>query len=508
MIVKLTKKMLCFLALFVFAACGGSNTESVSQTTEMLTNTSTLNAYINSSIEIDQLNVGGMQPQDANLFVGNDPADNTLSNQVPTGGPASFIDWNDLDLQNHRLLDTDLATGKDPTSFPQSNECVGPSQVLSKMDLRYIAAANNSKYAYFAVLRSNNNGDAGYYWLFTKKSPKQTLGQAPCNSTQSRLLYDIGIGDVLLVGHFHQSGAPLLRVFTAKQAQLNVTAIGAVDFLNSLWSEVNSVVVATAVNTTVTAPGAFGSDGVIAMSGANLGTEVFAEGVIDLNVFTGGASNCGATYYGSVITRSSGAGGTNPDLKDLSGPAVFNFGSLTATASLTGGCTGQLSYSVVALGIDGQPLANPTCAWTFDGGASSSTTCSGVFNSTPGTHSGAVVVSDQGTACQATSTATGVNVYVPMTVNLKLTSAAQTCPSMSSDAVTYEAQVAGGTGQASLAWTNAGCSGTTCTVDPADTFCTQGSLQVTVTDTSGVCSAVTSETETFSKVTTVVASDN
>ena len=46
------------------------------------------------------------------------------------------------------------------TSFPRSNECVGSSQVLSKMELTYVASANNEKYAYFAVQRSNVNAFA------------------------------------------------------------------------------------------------------------------------------------------------------------------------------------------------------------------------------------------------------------------------------------------------------------------------------------------------------------
>src|SRR5207237_7594853 len=89
--------------------------------------TPVLNTFINASIEIDQFG-SGAQPDDANLFTGPDPADGTASVQKPTGGPANFIDWNDLgnDLANHRILDA--YSGKDPTAFPGSNECVGPAQ--------------------------------------------------------------------------------------------------------------------------------------------------------------------------------------------------------------------------------------------------------------------------------------------------------------------------------------------------------------------------------------------
>src|SRR5262249_17412651 len=98
---------------------------------------STLNTFINKSIQVDQLNApqAPNDPSDANLFLGPDPADGTASRDFPTGGPLPFIDWHDLggDLANHRVLDLDATTGpnagKDVTSFPGSNECVGPSKV-------------------------------------------------------------------------------------------------------------------------------------------------------------------------------------------------------------------------------------------------------------------------------------------------------------------------------------------------------------------------------------------
>jgi hypothetical protein len=176
----------------------------------------TLNTRISEFVEIDQLNASPA-PEDANLVTGPD-SDGSASRQFP--GAGTFIDWNELGVAarkaNHLLIDANDSRGRDPTSFPRSNECVGPSQVLSKMDLTYISAANNSQYAYFGVQRSNNNGDAGYYWVFTKKTPHMTAGQAPCQADEKRLVYDFSAGDVLLAGHFKPNGAPLLRVFKAK----------------------------------------------------------------------------------------------------------------------------------------------------------------------------------------------------------------------------------------------------------------------------------------------------
>ena len=602
------------LACLVGVGCGRSDSESATSTSSAatqseLTSIPILNTLIAQSLQIDQASVGNLDPRDANLFTGNDPADGTASFDRPAGGPAPFIDWNDLgaDAANHRVLDVDLPSGKDPDSFPQSNECVGDSNVLSKMDLRYIAAANNNKYAYFAVLRSNNNGDAGYYWLFTRLAPKQIQGQAPCNASQTRLLYDISVGDVLLGGHFHPNGSPLLRVFTAKVASLNVNAVNAIDFTNSaLWQENSAGLAAVAVNTTVTAPGAFGTAGAIATSGSNLDTEVFAEAAVDVNVFTGG-NNCGARFFATVITRSSGAGGTNPDLKDLAGPAVFNFGQPSATAQLTPTCTLDVNYAVTSItgaAGDSIPVGSASCSWMFDNDPNSTATgCTGVKTLSPGSHSATVTISNLGgvNSCNAAAATPAIQVFAPLTVSAALTptceskflysaatsggsgnttlawtfsgggsvspsnstspsgevlvgtgnvsyhasvtatdtrpdgrvctapddkdvvpfspiqvhlalvAPAPVCPAMNNDGddVTYQAIVSGGSGVYSLAWNGAACSGFACTIDPSDsTFCYSQNLSVTASDTSALCPAANSETETYSKITTVTATDN
>ncbi len=462
-----------------------------------------LNTFINKSIEIDQLGTG-VAPEDANLFTGPDPADGSASVQKPVGGPLPFIDWNDLggDLANHKL--GDAYPGKDPSSFPQSNECVGTSQVLSKMDLTYIAAANNGMYGYFAVQRANNNGDAGYYWLFTRKPPRMIAGEAPCKADQQRLLYDISgpsggaTGDVLLGGHFHPNGTPLLRVFHATQDMTGVTAVDAIDFTSSLWVEDPNGVAAVAINTTVTAPGLFGADGVIALVGGNLAPEIFAEAAVPLSIFTGG-SVCGATFYGSVITRSSGSGGTSPDLKDLAGPALFNFGSPTAKAKLTATCGLAVNYAVTeALGFDGQPIANPGCAWTFDNGGVSSS-CSGSIDLPAGTHTATVTVTDPNAPaeCAVGVTTAPVTNYEPVTVVPAL---GATC----TNSFTYDATPGGGTGQYSFAWAFSGPA----SVSPSTSTTRSGSVavgagnvvyqgQIVVTDTGRadglVCTATGTE---------------
>jgi hypothetical protein len=232
---------------------------------------SSLNTFGFDFLQIDQIGGG---PADANLFLGADPADGSASVDFPAGsGGETFIDWENLavaDKDDHFIYDLNNASGKDVSSFPRSNECVGPSSVLSKMDLTYAGAYNNTEHAYFVVQRSDNNGDAAYYWLFTKVAP--TLA-----SSESRLVYTITEGDILFSGHFKPSSSiPLLRVFEAKHDVSGIlTAIQAIDFTDtSLWLENSDAIEGAAVNTTKTAPGSLGTSGVKGLVGPNLGPEI------------------------------------------------------------------------------------------------------------------------------------------------------------------------------------------------------------------------------------------
>jgi hypothetical protein len=452
---KISKFVVPALLAAPLAACSGNAADEVAQKSSAAA-TVTLNTFIGQSIQIDQLAPGSLAAEDANLFVGADPADGTSSEDAPTGGPSPFIDWDDLasSLDNHRLLDLDGAKGRDPTAFPRANECVSSANVLSKMDLTYIASANNNKFAYFAVQRSDNNGDAGYYWVFTKKEPRQVQGEAPCASDEYRLLYDVSVGDVLLAGHFKPNGSPLLRVFKATAAQNGVTAVDAVDFTSSLWAEDAASMAAVAVNTTPTAPGAFGAAGVKGMSGSNLDKEIFAEAAVKLSLFAGEGSLCGQTYFGSVITRSSGSGGTSPDLKDLAGPALFNFGGTEASATLTAGCDNVVTFDATAKGPDGQPLENGKCSWVFDNDPSKTAdTCSGTITLPAGAHTGTVTVQDPVSTCSDTKTTAQANVYDPLSLSAELSG---TCNLQ----LGYKATLQGGSPNATYGWKFSSNSGT------------------------------------------------
>ena len=385
-----------------------------------------LNGLIDASIQIDQLDETG--PGDANLFVGADPADGTASVDRPFGASPPFIDWEDLgdDLANHRILDLDGPSGKDPTAFPRSNECVGPAQVLSKMDLTYIASANTTQYAYIGVQRAANNGDAGYYWIFTRKAPQLNTGEAPCRADEQRMVYDIsgpdgdGQGDVLVLGHFHPSDGPLVQVFVATTSRDHVTAVDAINYLDTtLWQERTSAVAAAAVNTTPTAPGAFGAAGVKSITKGELDTELFAEAAIGLDTFTGG-DLCGKTFFGTVVTRSSGSGGTTPDLKDTSAPALFNFGRTDVQPTITTACTSSVGLAVAVTGPNGRPIENPVCTWEFSNGVTFEGCDGSVDLGAAGDYTATVTVVDDLLGCTTTSAELSVTVHPPFSVTASL----------------------------------------------------------------------------------------
>lgn len=420
-----------------------------------------LNTFDSRCLQIDQLAAPAVPPADANLFTSIDPADGTASRDYPVCTSGAYIDWENLatDLANHRLLDcpgdpAQCSGGKDPTSFPRSNECVGTSSVLSKMDLTYVAASSNSQFAYFAVQRANNNGDAAYYWIFTQKEPVLAAGEAPCHSDEKRLKYDItgsasatAQRDVLLVGHFHPSGEPLLRVYRAKAPAAGRTAVQAIDYSNTnLWEEDASGVAAAAVNTTKTRAGAFGATGVLAKSGIapneDVEPEIFAEAAVNKSVFTGGAA-CGASFFGSVISRSSGAGGTSPDLKDLAGPGRFNFGSISASAALSPTCGLAFGYQASATGTDGSPITGATCAWNCGDSSVTPSGCGGTQAAAAGSYSCTVTVTDPATGCVSEPITKTVNVCNPLGVSATMT------PSCTSS-FGYDATATGGCNPANV----------------------------------------------------------
>lgn len=442
---------------------------------------------------------------DANLYVGNDPADGSHSINRPNPNGAytdkEWIDWNDLtDTANHVLADWQAA-GKDPTAFPQSNECVGPAQVLDKMDLVNVGFSNNVDFTFIAVQRAGNSGDAGYYWVFTKLAPHLDAGASPCKADQQRLSYDIQAGDVLLVGHYHPSATlPLLQAFKAVPQSgpggvTNYDAVSAIDYTNAnLWSRDNTAVIAVAVNETPTAistlANGFGLSGMkntVSPNGTTCQTatgcldiETFAEAAVNSGLFTGG-NPCGVSFYGSVITRASGSGGTQPDTKDLAGPFKLNFGSAKVQAAVTPSCEQKFGYQITSFqGLAGTETAPSACTWLLNGPGFPAdyqfdTTCDAYqvqkfFSNANLNGSYTVkVTASAGFGCTDTSAPMPVNAFPPLEASCSLT---PTC-NLTFD---YADGFTGGSGSVSYAWNFYGPQGTTTT--PSSSSAASGTVAV------------------------------
>jgi hypothetical protein len=75
---------------------------------------------------------------------------------------------------------------------------------------------------------------------------------------------------------------------------------------------------------------------------------------------------------------------------------------------------------------------------------------------------------------------------------------------MTSDAASYAASVSGGDGNYVFSWNGAACAGSSCTIDPADgDFCVSKQISLTVDDGSPLCPPATSNSQTYTKVTTI-----
>jgi len=108
--------------------------------------------------------------------------------------------------------------------------------------------------------------------------------------------------------------------------------------------------------------------------------------------------------------------------------------------------------------------------------------------------------------CEANATAEGVP-YDPLHVDLALEAHTEMCPA--TDAVTYTAVPSGGLPPYGYHWsTHLNCeSVASCSVGAPDKLCEDKSVEVILTDSSGLCAPTVSETETYSKVTYVKATD-
>ncbi len=371
---------------------------------------------------------------------------------------------------------------------------IGPGTVgSSKYDLTQAYLANNQDSLHFGMERRGNNGTTAFDFEFNQQAPES----AGC--IQNPLIPCRTTGDVLFT--FVMQGAGNSGSAVPHVYQWSGTTFGELTQLpDGVRSSINTVIAAHPPWGRVDQHG----DWVL----EDFPKFELAEAIAPISLLPG-VDECGGTAYVQVRTRASST--ANSDLKDTSKVFEFQFNSATAEASLTGSCDGTFAFAAVGKDADGENLVNPTCAWTFQGpdGTSTSADCAGTLPSSPGTVSASVVVTPEGSAgCAVTVDAGTVELLGGLTIELELTGAGESCPDMTTDGVTYTANPGGGNGAYTVAWSNTDCgTDATCTIGSGSGFCHDETLSATVTDSSGLCPPVNSELETYSKVTTVTASD-
>lgn len=535
--------ILTSFTILSLAACGGGSTSTTADPKDADATSADalvieeLSTYDARFIEIDACPneflgdtlgcLSALWAGDANLFIGPDrdqllkigknavdPPYSSQSYAYPGPGTATFIDWDTLltdaeDKSNHARYD--FSAGPDPSAFPQANSCTGSANVLSKMDVTAVTVSNNATYAYFAVQRSSNEGDAGYMWLFTKEVP---LNPAAGGCGPTELRYRLTDGDVMFRGHFVSDvTTKLLFIYTIPPGTIttgktvnvdntNFTAVcpgggapcyiempakSAINWENGLWLEKSDGVAAAAVNSDPAGAGHLGVEGVVAAMAQNdtetIGTGqnaqqwkctdpagcmesyLIAEVAVPTAIFTGGGAVCGATFYGSVITRPSG-NQPSPDMKDLAGPYQFNFGSAEVTAAASPSCDQEFGYGISS--FTGLGISTPTtCTWSYKpAGAPDSSyvvfdsdcdsfTAEEFFDATGANLNGSYtlkVVAGDG-FCSAEDTTT-VNVYPVVTVAASMTGSC-------SLNFTYGGTGGGGSGDLTYGWAFSGPGTTT-----------------------------------------------
>lgn len=400
-----------------------------------------------------------------------------------TGAPGGAGHWNGVRIVDGiggSENDIFLTGGKENDT---STWNIGPGSVgSSKYDATQAYLANNQTNLYFGMERRGNNGTTAFDFEFNQLAP-MALPSCP----QNPLIPCRSVSDVLFTFEVQGSGgsgSATPHVFTWNgTSYVEGAAAGILSSIN---------------NSTTTAGAPWGHvDSHGAWVLGNLDRFTFAEAVAPISLLPG-VNSCGGTAYVQIRTRSSST--ASSDLKDTTKVFQFVFNSISAQATLTPSCLGGFNYSASGTAVDGTPIANPVCSWTFSNG-STSNLCSGFLASSPGSVTGTVTVTDPSAAsCNATSTSSPVAVFAPLSVVADLTA---TC----SSSFTYDATPSGGSNPAGVtyAWTFSGGG----TVSPSTSAVKSGAVAVgtprvaytgnlTVTDprTDITCTATGSDTAT------------
>lgn len=465
---------------------------------------------------------------------------------------------------------------------------IGPGSVgSSKYDMVQAYLANNQTHLFFGMERRGNNGTTDFEFEFNQKAPASMPGCVDAGNVPCRT-----VGDVLFI--FDMQGSGTSGSATPSYLVWSGSSFEAAD------AGTDAGILSSINNSLATKGGPWGhvdSQGNWVLG--NLDRFSFAEALAPLSLLPG-VNACGGSAYVQVRTRASVR--DNSDLKDTSKIFPYTFAGLIGSAVLLPSCDEGFGFDAGVVDLDGNPITNATCAWTFSNGQTVNT-CAGFLDAGVGTYAATVVVTDpnnvacaanvdagtiasraqlavtpslaatcslsftydggvsgganpanvqvawaftgggvnpsssssrsgsvsvdagnveytgtltatetrDGLTCQASASAKATP-YAPLVVDLALQPSVPQCQAdggMTDDAVTYAASASGGNGNHSIAWNGPSCSGATCTIDPASTtYCTAASVSATVSDTSNLCLPVTSETENYSKVTTITASDN
>lgn len=299
-----------------------------------------------------------------------------------TGKAGGTGHWNGV-----RIVDT-LAGGEQDQFVKGGKENdlttwnVAPGSIGSaKYDATQAYLANNLEHLYFGMERAGNDGTTAFDFEFNQNAPHTTGSYKP-NRTKDDALFTFE-----MQGSGGASGSAVVHYY-----KWVPTTTGATDPTDDVGSYVEQTtlpagVLATIVgNASTPAPpwGAVNARG--DWAGGNYQLRAFAEAQVPLSLLPG-VNSCGGNAYAQVRTRSSST--ATSDLKDTTKIFRYNFGTPTATATLSTGCTQQFTYGGTGSAANGQPLTS--YSWSIDvdpatatlsGGGVSSTTTPGHYTST------------------------------------------------------------------------------------------------------------------------------
>jgi len=348
------------------------------------------------AIEIDDLDDDVSTAPDANLA----PVDgvnlpaHTPSNP-PCPGGAVYIDWADLSVstlspdggnpvgsvEDHRILDWTAAN--DFTTL--HGECLTDGSAHAKEDFTQSYLANNDKFLYFGQERRTNNGNSTFYWFLTHEPPILDTSVCTTGGDRGEVQFKLSQDDVRVVVAFSGSGG--ITIFTNNftggptaylppKGTLKDSSDGAV--FNPGWLGFQKPVKNLALNIADSphagddgfAPwGGITNQGKIELDPGTFEDGEFAEWAVDLaDVFPGGGNLCGQELFVTGISRAATGDPDkiteSADLKDIIGPKLFSFGSISAEVILTPApCGDSFTYEVITTGASGE-IVPDSIQWT------------------------------------------------------------------------------------------------------------------------------------------------